>query len=126
MFAVEDIDMNKVLVDKTMRSKLRNCKAELELCDESGRTVGFFVPSRGGHVPLPPGMAQTLFTDEELEAARNEPGGVSTKELLAYLESLAPASPARKSRRPLTSSDPARKRAPRSIRAKRVKNRSRK
>jgi hypothetical protein len=76
--------MNKVVVQATVRSQLHDLDSELELCDESGRTLGYFVPAsevEARHYE----WARAQFTDEELERARGEPGGRTTAEILARL-----------------------------------------
>ena len=76
--------MNKILVEPTIRSQLHGLDTELELCDESGRTLGYFVPLTGAE-SRHYAWAKTQFTDEELESARREPGGRTTAEVLARL-----------------------------------------
>jgi hypothetical protein len=76
--------MTKLVVDPTLRTKLENVESELELCDESGRTLGYFVPATQNLRELYD-WAKTQITDEELERRKNEPGGRTTAEVLARL-----------------------------------------
>jgi len=76
--------MNKVMVDPLVRSRLQNLQSRLELCDESGETLGYFVPT-SERDRLLYAWARDQFTDEEIESARNEPGGVTITEILADL-----------------------------------------
>jgi len=76
--------MNKIVLDSDTISKL-GAGGQLEICDTSGRTFGFFVPAGGKKVSLQD-WAAMLFTDEELENARNEPGGKTTQEVLERLK----------------------------------------
>ncbi len=76
--------MNKVIVDPTLRSKLKNLDSRIEFCDESGRTLGYFVPA-AEQERLLYAWARTEFTDDEIDRARNEPGGLSILEVLAEL-----------------------------------------
>ena len=75
--------MQKVVLDSDMISRL-GVGHNLELCDASGRTFGFFVPAGKRKVSLHE-WAAMQFTDEELEKARNEPGGRTTQEVLQRL-----------------------------------------
>ena len=77
--------MSKVTIDQSLRAKLDNLSAEVEFCDESGRTVGYYVPADWHHELLY-AWAKSQFTDEELEKARNQPGGRSLPDILARLE----------------------------------------
>lgn len=76
--------MNKVIIDSALRSKLQNLDSRLEFRDESGRTLGYFVPA-SEQQRLLYAWARTEFSDEEIERARNEPGGLSIAEVLAEL-----------------------------------------
>jgi len=76
--------MNKIIVDPSLRLKLHNLDARLEFCDESGKTLGYFVPACELQRLLY-AWAQGEFTDEEIERARGEPGGLSIAEVLADL-----------------------------------------
>ena len=85
--------MEKVTLEGELRSRLAALAGEAELCDEQGRTLGYFVPAGGPPDDLERRMmyawARTLVSDEELERASNEPGpSLSTAELLARLERL--------------------------------------
>ena len=85
----EEIDwkgngMDKVRVEPLVRAKLCNLDSRLELCDESGKTLGYFVPVSEQHRLLY-AWARAEFTDEEIEAARAEPGGLPIAEVLAGL-----------------------------------------
>jgi hypothetical protein len=77
--------MSKVTLDQSLRAKLNNLDAEVEFCDESGQTVGYFVPA-DWHRRLLYAWANAQFTDEELEKARRQPGGRSLAEILARLD----------------------------------------
>lgn len=86
--------MEKVTLEGELRSRLASLVGEAELCDEQGRTVGFYVPL-GPEVPddlerhMLLAWAKTVFTDEELERARNDPGpSRTTAEVLERLERL--------------------------------------
>jgi hypothetical protein len=78
--------MTKLIVHPSLRSQLNGLASELELCDETGRTLGYFVPA-AEHERQLYDWANAQFTDEELERARQEPGGRTTAEILARLES---------------------------------------
>ena len=83
--------MSKLILDPALRAELSQMPGEVELCDEAGEAVGYFVP---------PGLFRTLlsawvhaeFADEGDRAAaldefRRE-GGASTAEVLAHLQQL--------------------------------------
>ena len=76
--------MNKVHVEPLVRAKLGNLDSRMELCDESGKTLGYFVPVSEQHRLLY-AWAQAEFTDEEIAAAHAEPGGLNIAEVLAGL-----------------------------------------
>lgn len=77
--------MNRVFLDQSLRSRLNNLESSLELCDESGAVVAIVIPAEEVHESLY-AWARREFTDEEIELARQEPGGFSTEEILAELK----------------------------------------
>jgi hypothetical protein len=77
--------MNRVMLDRDLRSKLSNLEAEFEFCDEAGRTVGFFLPAEQ-HERLLYAWARSQVNDEEIQSARAEMGGRTLQEILADLE----------------------------------------
>ena len=76
--------MNKIVVGKTLKSKLQNLDSRLELCDEGGKTLGFFVPAaeREGLLCV---WARGEFSDEELQCARDQVGGLPLADALVDL-----------------------------------------
>jgi hypothetical protein len=83
--------MTKVLADQTLRSKLNDLKDHVEIHDESGKTLGHYIPS-ALYTELLYAWARALFADkEEYHRARREEGGLTTADLLAYLRSQAGA-----------------------------------
>ena len=76
--------MTRILVDDSLRSRLDNLDAGLVFCDETGRTLGYFVPAAESDADVY-AWARSQFTDEEIESAWHESGGVSTDELLREL-----------------------------------------
>jgi len=77
--------MTKVTVDQTLRSKLLN--GQVELCDETGQTLGFFLTAEEyKHLFLE--LAKLKFSPEELERRFHEPNGHTTAEVLARLNQL--------------------------------------
>jgi hypothetical protein len=79
--------MNTVIVDRALAGQLEAFNAEVKLCDEAGRTLGFFVPSPES-LRQDYAWARNAFPDEEIEQARREPDGRTTAEVLARLRSL--------------------------------------
>jgi len=77
--------MQKIIIDESLRTKLNNCDTELEFLDESGKTLGFFVPPEWHHELLY-AWAKAQVTDQELEEARLQPGGQPLSEILEKLE----------------------------------------
>jgi hypothetical protein len=76
--------MNRIVVDTSIRSRLDNLDSPLELCDEIGVTLGYFVPAaeRRGELYQ---WARTAFSDEAIDQSRREPGGSTTEEVLTRL-----------------------------------------
>lgn len=95
--------MQKLTLDPSLKDKFT---AALELTDDTGRTLGFFVTPEE-HARMRSAIAeqhrqdyaraQAVFTDERLAAADAEGGEYTTEEVLDYLESRSanrpPASP---------------------------------
>ena len=75
--------MTRVVLDKEILAKLLNLSIRLEVCDESGRTLGYFQPFvdrslyRNVQVPV---------SEEELDARQRVLGGRSLEEILHDLE----------------------------------------
>jgi hypothetical protein len=82
--------MSRVMLDESLRAKLNNLHAEVEFCDEAGRTVGYFVPA-DWHRELLYAWAKAQFTHQELETARKQHGGRSLTDILARLENSCPS-----------------------------------
>jgi hypothetical protein len=72
--------MNKIVVDQAMRSKLNGLDKQIEFLDESGKTLGHFLPSET-YRELLVAWSKAWVSDEELERRRKEPGGRTLKEI---------------------------------------------
>jgi len=77
--------MTRVIVDASLQVKLPQLDSSFEFCDESGRTLGYYVPAPDQLRELYD-WAKAQFTDEEVERARREPGELTTAEVLARLK----------------------------------------
>jgi hypothetical protein len=84
MMVVEENAMNRVVVDTAVRSRLDNLNSAMELCDESGVTLGYFVPASSRQRVLYQQIQESV-TDEELQRAFEEPGEYTIDEVLADL-----------------------------------------
>lgn len=76
--------MNRIVVDPSLLSRLSNLDSRMEFCDESGKTLGYFVPA-SEQERLLYAWARAAFSDEEIERARAENGGLTVAEVLADL-----------------------------------------
>lgn len=78
--------MTKLIVDGLTLAKLGNLAQSLELCDHSGRTLGFFTPAedRSLYVGVEPPIS-----DDELEQRQRKGGGRTLDEIIADLEKRA-------------------------------------
>lgn len=80
--------IDRVILDSGVSDRLQKSKTSLELCDEAGHTVGYFLPP-ALHRQFLYAWAKCQFTDEELDEARKEVGGLATADAIAYLNTLA-------------------------------------
>jgi hypothetical protein len=69
--------MTTLILDKDTIRRMNNLAEELRICDESGQTLGRFIPERRIASP---------YSDEELDAIEKEPGGRTLAEILHDLE----------------------------------------
>jgi hypothetical protein len=72
----EDI-MTTITLDSATIRRMNDLKEELKICDESGRTLGRFLPEKKIFSP---------YSDEELAIIEKEPGGRTLAEILKNLE----------------------------------------
>jgi hypothetical protein len=79
--------VSKVTLDSELRAKLGNVDTELALCDEQGHTVAHVLPAATFN-KLIYAWARSQLSQDEIEQARNEPGGMTTTEAVAYLNKL--------------------------------------
>jgi len=77
----------KVTLDSALRATLGNIDTELALCDEQGQTVAHVLPAATFN-RLIYAWARSQLSQDEIEQARNEPGGMTTAEAVGYLENL--------------------------------------
>jgi hypothetical protein len=76
--------MNRIILDRAVLDKFGDLKAGAELCDDSGRVVGFFTPACDR--PSYAGVEAPVSRDELWRRAR-QAGGRALQEILADLES---------------------------------------
>ena len=76
--------MTQVILDATLRGKLRDLRENLELCDESGKVLARVTPVLDESLYEP---VEVHLSAEELERRRHEPE-FSTGEVLKHLEQL--------------------------------------
>ena len=79
--------MSKITVDQTLYSKLNGLNCQLELCDNSGKTLGYFIPFEV-YLKLVLEWAKLKYPPEEIERRLQEPGERTTAEVLARLNQL--------------------------------------
>ena len=79
--------MSTVLIDSATAAKLSEPKTTVEVRTEDGKLVGDFTPRREA-TPEDYEWARSQFTLAEIEAARREPGGYTTAEVLDHLQRL--------------------------------------
>lgn len=77
--------MTTVQIDKELRSRLTSTGEAVIVCDEEGNRIGLFFPDEKDKELYR--RVGEMFTDEELEQARQEPGGYTLQEILDELES---------------------------------------
>jgi hypothetical protein len=76
--------MTKVVVDPAFGAKITGLTGAVELCDESGRTLGYFHPAMSeGSAPQ---RLQSPHSDEEIERRRQDRRGRPLADILADLE----------------------------------------
>ncbi len=78
--------MTRVIADALLRGSLQNMERPVEICDESGRVLGHFLPA------LDPAEYEGLdspLSKEELQRRKQNKGKTySTTEVLSHLEKL--------------------------------------
>jgi hypothetical protein len=79
--------MPTVVVDKELREKLKDLDHEVVFCDEGGKTVGRYLPE-AEYMKMLYERARHMFSDVELNAVSQEPGGFTTAEVLGHLNQL--------------------------------------
>jgi hypothetical protein len=72
--------MVKLTINETLSKQLHSLEEEAVLCDDSGRTVGYYLPE-SLRKRLICDWAMSQVSEEELERARREPGGSSLEEI---------------------------------------------
>jgi hypothetical protein len=71
--------MTRVIADTILRKHFGDFHHQVELCDESGQTVGFFVPCLPQFKP--PADIQSPYSPEELRRRAAEPGAKPLSEV---------------------------------------------
>ena len=77
--------MKKVVLDAGLRGKLFNLTHSLELCDETGRVLGYFAPIASKEANPYEGL-EIPFSEEEIREFMKETGGRPLADILADLE----------------------------------------
>lgn len=76
--------MTRIVVDEILRTRLNGLDQQVEFCDESGHTMGHFLPDALFREMLFT-WAESKISVDELERRRQEKGGRSLDEILKTL-----------------------------------------
>jgi hypothetical protein len=79
--------MTRVTVNEALLGQLAAGRKEAEVCDPSGRRVGYFLPEHLYH-QLVCRWANAQVSDEELDRCRKETDSYTTPEVLDRLRNL--------------------------------------
>jgi hypothetical protein len=82
--------MTHVQIERDLSERLISGRQTVQLRDEEGRLIGFFVPA-GEWDPELKRWAEEAFTDDEIRAAQQETGGSTWKEIRDELEKRWPS-----------------------------------
>jgi hypothetical protein len=77
--------MGKIILDPELREKLNGLNERLEICDETGKPVGLYLPLEVYKKLLYTGVEIPL-SEEEIERRRQEKGGIPLQELWKRME----------------------------------------
>ena len=84
--------MTKLTVDASTSEQLTSLDQLTEVCDESGRTIGYFHPIKApsAETPITDEVRKwaNRISNEEIEQSLSEPGGCTTEELIQELKQL--------------------------------------
>lgn len=83
--------MEKITLSPDLLAHIQDAHCQVEVCDESGKTVGFFLPTEL-HRELLYAWVKSQFSDEEAAAARAErktQPGYNTLDAIAHLNRLS-------------------------------------
>ena len=72
--------MGKVVVGEGLRTQLPDLTERIEFCDESGKTLGHFLPE-AAYRELLRASADAHISEEEIERRRREPRGRTLAEI---------------------------------------------
>lgn len=75
--------MTRVILERELLAKLNDVKERLEVCDETGKTLGYLIPTADRVIDR---QVEIPFKDAELDGYAREPGGRPLPEILADLE----------------------------------------
>lgn len=76
--------MTKMLLDSSLRDKLNSFHEEVELCDETGKTVGHFLPA-ATYRDLLMGLSESVFDPQDVALGRTQKGGKTLLEIWQQL-----------------------------------------
>jgi hypothetical protein len=76
--------VTRLIVDAATLARLQNLQDLSELCDESGRVLGYFHPALSSGAAAP-AERRSPFTDEELQHRRQQRTGRPLSEILERL-----------------------------------------
>lgn len=74
--------MTRIIADAALPTQLLNLTEVAEVCDERGRTLGYYHPLS----PVQGGKPQSPFTDEEVERRRQQRSGRSLADIWKELD----------------------------------------
>ena len=80
--------MTAITIPTSMKPLFGQVSEPVSVRDEQGNVLGFLTPMRQA-TKEDYEWARQQFTEQELEAARREPGGFTTQEVLEHLNRLS-------------------------------------
>jgi hypothetical protein len=77
--------MSKVVVDSALQAKLTDPSGVVEVCDQQGRTIGFFHAANDASTASG-GRLRSPVSDEEIQRRRRQKRGRPLRDILDDLE----------------------------------------